>query len=235
MFDDQTSPPEEFVTDLRGVPVAVWQPSRPWSELVLVGHGGSRHKTDDAVTSLADDLVSAGVAVASIDGPVHGARRHDRGGDLRAVQQEWRSLWHRDPEIDAMIADWIEALDVVCERHPSIDRIGYVGLSMGCLYGIPLVAAAPDRFAVVVTGMWGSTNHTGPRLLADASRLTCPTLFYMRWHDQLFDRAGCLELFDAVGSQDKQLFVVPGDHGDPTTRERRQLTDFVVDRLRTIT
>jgi hypothetical protein len=62
------------------VPGALWLPAdaRP-KALILVGHGGSRHKRE--VTTLkfiAEAVEQNGFAAAATDGPLHGARRGDR-------------------------------------------------------------------------------------------------------------------------------------------------------------
>ena len=38
-------------------------------------------------------------------------------------------------------------------------------------------------------------------------------MFMVQWDDEIFDRDGALELFDALGSHDKRMHVHPGRHG----------------------
>ena len=87
------------------IPVALWVPTksdRPYP-LVMVGHGGSGHKTSDLVLDAVKELVEPlKIAVLAIDGPVHGARRVD-SKDGVAVRQEFRDLWSRGGEVDSMV------------------------------------------------------------------------------------------------------------------------------------
>ena len=68
----------------RDVPGVLWMPdhasdSRP---LVLLGHGGSGHKRQNYITSLARRAVRhLGYAAAAIDGPMHGDRAKLLGRD----------------------------------------------------------------------------------------------------------------------------------------------------------
>ena len=49
-------------------------------------------------------------------------------------------------------------------------------------------------------------------MLADAAAIHCPVLFLMQLEDELFPRDGYLELFDALGSDDKRIHANPGLH-----------------------
>ena len=104
------------------IPAVMWLPSggdRPYP-LVMVCHGGSGHKTSDLVLDVVNALVEPfKIAVLAIDGPLHGARRTDFKEGL-AVRDEFKDLWSRGGDIDAMVEDWKAALDDVCSR-PEID------------------------------------------------------------------------------------------------------------------
>jgi hypothetical protein len=43
--------------------------------------------------------------------------------------------------------------------------------------------------------------------------VACPVLFMVQWDDEIFDREGALELFNALGTSDKRMHVHPGKHG----------------------
>jgi dienelactone hydrolase len=201
----------------RAVPGLLWTPAdaagaRP---LVLIGHGGSHHKRQDYVTALAGRLVRHhGYAAAAVDGPVHGDRRADGGADTTLTFLEFGQAWSGVPALtDAMVADWRATLDAL-RAVPEVGDgpCGYWGLSMGTIFGIPLVAAE-ERVRAAVLGLMGMTGPTRPRLIADAPRLRCPVLFLAQWDDELFPRDTAFSLFDALGSSDKRLHAHPGRHG----------------------
>lgn len=146
----------------RSVPVALWTPAyemglRP---LVLIGHGGSGHKTTSLVTDLALPLVTRHhFAVAAIDGPVHGERRADWNEasppQCLPIRDEFLALWRAGTSVDPMVADWRATIDTLAGL-PDVDAeaIGWYGLSMGTVLGLPLVAAEP-RIKAAVLGLWG--------------------------------------------------------------------------------
>ena len=72
--------------------------------------------------------------------------------------------------------------------------IGKFGLTHGPL--LPQTLAAPD-------------------LITEAAQsIQAPVLQHMQWDDEVFPRAGQLDLFDLLASPDKQLRARPGGHGD---------------------
>jgi dienelactone hydrolase len=118
-----------------------------------------------------------------------------------------------------MNADWIATLDSLLATGMFDPKaIGYWGLSMGTILGLPLVSAE-KRVSVAVLGACGLTGpggigaRFGERLRADAPNVTCPVMYMVQWDDEIFDREGALELFDAIGARDKRMHVHPGKHG----------------------
>ncbi|MGI8984615.1 MAG: alpha/beta hydrolase [Acidimicrobiales bacterium] len=212
----------EFAVEVDGrtVPGALWLPKdgglpenggpRP---LVLLGHGATRHKRIDYLAELGRRLAADhGFAVAAIDAPGHGDRRAPGHDDEVALFGAFLSEWSREGTVDDMVADWRAAIDAVRELDEVGDGpIGYWGLSMGTIYGVPLVAAEP-RIQVAVFGLMGLLGPTRDRLAADAPSVTCPVLFIQQWDDSLIPRPEVFELFDALGSVDKRLHAHPGDH-----------------------
>jgi dienelactone hydrolase len=208
----------------RTVPCMLWTPisrggPRP---LVILGHGASGNKRQDYVVSMARRLVRhRGYAAASIDGPVHGDRRGEGlEPGSRAIFLHFAQVWSSDDRMtDEMVADYIATVDAV----QSLDDVGEVpvgfwGLSMGTILGLPFVAAE-KRMAVAVLGLMGMTGPTRARIEADAPHVSCPVLFLVQWDDNLFARDTAFALFDALGSKDKRLHASVGSHGDVPEEE----------------
>ncbi|MGI9022186.1 MAG: dienelactone hydrolase family protein [Acidimicrobiales bacterium] len=201
--------------DDRVVPGILWVPdgaagSRP---LVLLGHGATRHKRVDHIVALAGQLVrSYGFAAMAIDAPVHGDRRPDPQADDYTVFSQFLTEWSREGTVEDMLADWQATLGAVRDLDEVGDgALGYWGLSMGTIYGVPLVATEP-RVQAAVFGLMGLVGPTTERLADDARQVTCPVAFIQQWDDSLLPRQPVLDLFDALASVDKRLHVHPGEH-----------------------
>lgn len=218
----------------RTVPGVVWTPagSRGDAEaLVLIGHGATAHKRIEYVVALARRLVREhGIAAAAIDGPGHGARRNMPADDA-TVFSEFLAEWSRPASTDEMVADWTAAIDAA-RSLPGVGRgpLGYWGLSMGTIYGIPLVAEESD-VAAAVFGLMGLVGPTRDRMAADAARLNCPVLFLQQWDDSLVPRVNSSELFDAIASPDKRLHAHPGDHAQVPAEELAFSAEFLAGQL----
>jgi dienelactone hydrolase len=220
-----------------GVPVIVWSAEdvEP-TGLVLVGHGGSGHKREDYVVALARRLVrTTGAAVAAIDGPLHGDRREGRSLDPTVVLMEFAQAWNADVTLtDRMVADWRATVDVLQGDGVVGDvPVGYWGVSMGTILGLPFVASDP-RVRACVLGLAGRTGPTGERLFADAARVVVPTLFLLQLDDELFPTATSLELFAAIGSEHKRLFASPGRHRDVPSDAFWLSVDFLASHLQLV-
>ena len=218
----------------RMVPALLWTPEgatgpRP---LVLFGHGATRHKRVDHILALARHLVGEfGFAALALDAPGHGDRRADPNADDLQVFSDFLSEWSRPGTVDDMVAEWKEALAVVRGLDEVGDGpLGYWGLSMGTIYGIPLVAVEP-RVQVAVFGLMGLVGPTLDRLAADARRVTCPVTFLQQWDDSLLPRQQVLDLFDALASVDKRLHVHPGEHASVPVEEMEFSVAFLARHL----
>lgn len=229
---------ERSITVDRGagsVPGLLWTKAGTGrTPLVLVGHGGSGKK--DAANNLATrDFLTGqhGIATLAIDGPAHG----DRGPVTDTSHPAYTEMWKNPRVIDEMNEDWRATLDAALalgEFDPS--AIGYYGLSMGTMFGLPLAAIEP-RIAVAVLGLCGvrgtSIDRSGiaGRLAVDAPRVTCPLMYHVQWDDERFERESAFELYGMLASTDKRLQSTPGLHAGVGIEARDTIQSFLAARL----
>lgn len=203
---------------VRDVPAVLWTPELVEGPLplVLIGHGGWGHKLDDSRLDLARRyVVQAGIAAAAIDGPWHGERAGAR-------PEAWT-----DAEADLMRDDWRATLnELVALPEIDADRIGYGGVSMGTIFGLPFIASEP-RIRAAVLGLAPGE----PRLLQEAARLDCPVLFLAQWDDELFERPRVFALFEAIASAEKRFLAFPGRHAEAPEAAREASTRFLLEAL----
>ncbi len=210
------------------VPGLVWEPADARAcGLVLLGHGASTHKAAPHLRALARRFVRRHQLMAlAIDGPIHGDRATGE-----ASQQRFGAYWRSQPEATAfMIRDWRLFLSSLISERASGLRVGYWGLSMGTIFGLPLVAAEP-RISVAVLGLMGIRGPTQDWIEAAADRVRCPVLFLQQWDDQLFAREDSLALFDRLASPRKQLHVNVGRHAEVPTFEYDFSREFIAREL----
>ena len=208
------------VANGRTVPGAWWEGrrSRP---LVCFGHGASADRHQVPIPAMARRMAREhGFHGLAIDGPVHGRRQRGPGG-RQAFEVEWR---REESEAD-MTVDWRAALDAIVPEAGA-GAVGYWGLSMGTVYGLPLVSAEPRIGAAVLglMGIDGLTGFTGPpglraRVTDAAGRITCPVFFIQQLDDELVPRDSALALFDTLASTDKRLHANAGRHVEVPVEE----------------
>lgn len=225
----------ELTVGDRPVPGCLWRPAdRPTgpSPLVLMAHGATLHKRVDHLVALAHLLVrDHGISALSLDAPGHGDRRPDRTADEVELFGNFLAEWARPGSTDEVVEEWARALDAVHgETGAGEGPIGFWGLSMGTIYGVPFVASE-HRVQAAVFGLMGLLGPTRDRLEADSRALACPVLFVQQWDDQLVPRADALALFDAVGSMDKRLHAHPGLHAAVPAEELAFSVEFLARHL----
>jgi dienelactone hydrolase len=212
----------EQLFTLDEIPGVLWTPedahgTRP---LILMGHGGGQHKKAPGILARAHRFAAeGGFAVAAIDVPNHGERPTDEEFDRIATEYRARMAAGEDTAaldiamytlvVGQAVAEWQAVLTAVQQLgHIGDGPVGYWGVSLGCAFGMPLVAADP-RVRAAVLGLQGS-----PVLTGTAAQITVPVQFLVQWDDELMPRAQSLALFDAIGSAEKTLHANPGKHGD---------------------
>ncbi|MHB1510244.1 MAG: dienelactone hydrolase family protein [Acidimicrobiales bacterium] len=220
----------------RQIPGILWTPAGDPGphRLVLLGHGASGNKSQDYVESMARRLVRhKGLAAAAIDGPVHGDRRRDDSGpDSSEVFLHFAQVWSSDDTMtDEMVQDYQATVDALQGLEDiGVGPVGWWGLSMGTILGLPFVAA-DTRIAAAVLGCMGMTGPTRERIETDASKIGCPVLFLLQWDDELFARDTAFALFDALASRDKRLHASLGGHGSVPAEEFAASEEFLASRL----
>ena len=230
-----------FVVDREGdrIPGILWTPGNVTTPvpLVLIGHGGSSEKRNPNGLALARRIVRhEGMAAAAIDAIDHGERGPIRSD--RPNSPEYAAIWQRPNTFDRMVADWqatLDALSALPQLSP--DRVGYWGLSMGTMLGLPFVAAEP-RIKAAVLGLCsfrGSSAIRGrieDRHRRDAPNVSCPVQFFVQLDDQQFDADGAIELFRALGTADKRLIAYPGLHAEMPPEGAEASRSFLAGRLK---
>jgi pimeloyl-ACP methyl ester carboxylesterase len=212
---------QQFV--IGAVPGVLWSPDPAAGRqpLVLLGHGGSQHSKAPRLAERARRLVtSCGFIAAAIDAPGYGGRPPSEDDEefIAAIREQMAAGLAVDAQIadynaglaEQAVPEWVTVLDAlqdIDEIGPG-GPVGYWGLSLGTLLGLPLVAAEP-RITAAVLGLAGARS-----LAAAAARVTVPVEFLLQWDDELVPRASGLALFDALSSHEKSLHANRGRHAE---------------------
>lgn len=206
----------------------VWSGERRPGPVVVAGHGAGsdRHAPHPAATG--KGWARAGVCVVGADAPGHG----DRAGGASSVPPEGTALLADPGFLEWWVADHRRVVDVVEARFGTVP-VGYVGVSMGGVFGVHLLAAEPRiRSAVLaVTGRVGGSPGTDPA--AVAARIDRPVLMLQADADEVFSRDDAFGLYDALGTGHKEICFLPGTHAvwrRPAHWNRRMLA-FVAETL----
>jgi dienelactone hydrolase len=239
-----------FDVDVDGnrVPGVLWLPDGVAGPLplVLMGHGGTQHKTVATMVSRARRYAGKlGLAVAAIDAPDHGDRVTPEQAQTYAEQLRARIAGggRFTPELARRMAerahqavrewqvtlDALQELDIIGTAGP----VGYWGLSMGTAIGVPLVAAEP-RITAAVLGL-GGLQPENEALGKAAEAIKIPVEFVLQWDDEVVARDTGFTLFGALGTRDKTLHVNPGRHVEVPHAERDSWERFFTRHLRTPT
>lgn len=224
------------VRDGHRVPAYGWLPTgRRQAPVVLLGHGGSGHKSIDRHHRLARRLVGGtGVACLAIDGPFHGDRAVRGDGPLDYQQ---RVVAEGPVAVHArMTQDWLTVLAAASNAWAlDGDLVGYLGLSMGSRYGLGVCAALGSRLQAAVIGTFGlaaddammGAMAVDELLRASASAIFAPVLHHVQWDDEIFPRHGQLQLFDEFASPTKVMRARPGTHRETRTDDEAAWCEYL--------
>ncbi|MEX2032334.1 MAG: alpha/beta hydrolase [Dehalococcoidia bacterium] len=209
----------------------MWSPPQipAGSPLVLIGHGGGAHKQGATVVPNGRGFVlEHGITAVCIDAPGHG----ERGGALGRTP-EYYALWADAQQMtDHATSDWRRVLTALLETGSfDPDRVGWSGMSMGSMVGVPYVAAEP-RIRAAALGLCGTSGDTpGRGTIGQVLIHAAPLIFMLQWDDERFMREGAFHLFEMLGSRDKRLVAHLGAHGEMPPEGRAQARAFLAGRL----
>ncbi|MEU5094558.1 alpha/beta hydrolase [Streptomyces sp. NPDC020996] len=207
---------------LGDIPGVLWTPrgadgTRP---LIVMGPGGGQHKKASDIVDRARRFVAeCGFAVVAVDAPAHGDRPEHE--EFTRIATEYEARLAAGAELAPLIAgfqalvvrqivpEWRAVLDAVQKLgHVGTGPVGYWGVSLGCVIGVPLIAAE-SRIRAAVLGLAGAEVSAGT-----AARISVPVEFLVQWDDERVPRTRSLALFDAFASTEKTLHANPGKHGE---------------------
>ncbi|WP_327248147.1 alpha/beta hydrolase [Streptomyces sp. NBC_01320] len=187
--------------------------------LVLLGHGGGRHKSAQGLVARARCYVTrCSFAVAAIDAPGQGdCQRTEQDEQFAAGIKERMSAGeligpliarHNASLATCAVSEWQSTLDALqdLDHVDASGPVGFWGVSLGGAIGVPLAAAEPRITAAV----FGCAGHE--TLAEAAAQVTVPVAFLLQWNDELVPRDSGLALFDAFASREKSLHANPGRH-----------------------
>jgi pimeloyl-ACP methyl ester carboxylesterase len=218
---------QRFSLEVAGerIPGILWIPAEAQGPrpLILMGHGGSQHKRIDTLLARARSYVRHfGFAIAAIDAPGHGERAsaEERARRIAGIQDRIAQRRLADP---AMVQDIVNrAAKAVPEWQATLDTlqtldaigpggpVGYWGVSMGTMNGVPFVASEP-RIRCAVFGLAGVLP--GNDSLTEAARkISIPVEFALQADDEIVARDAGIALFDAFASTEKTMHLNPGGH-----------------------
>ena len=206
--------------------------------LLIHGIGGSRADwwNEDSFHSgatVTKALLSAGIAVMTIDAVYHGER--SAGNDYESPEVFlFQDAWFyraRDMIVDSVV-EHRRAMDYLASR-PGIDstRIGAIGYSMGGMMVVQLAAVDPRiRAAVVCVPPLLKDEHSALTIRNFAPHVRDIPLLMLIGSDDTrnYTVEDARALFDLVGSSDKEFVVFESEHrlpGEWTERASRWMTD----------
>lgn len=201
--------------------------------VVMLQHGLGGSCRAEYLDATGGPWAQRGVAVASIDFPLHGARadaklserlllairgREHRGSTGELVRELFRQA----------VADLRRTADAL-EEMPEIDagRLAYAGFSMGSVIGAVFCAhdPRPRAAALAIAGAGlGPPGLDAPDFIGGIAPR--PVLMVNTDRDEIFPRERVLALFDAA-REPKDLRWYEGGHADVPGRALKAMWEFL--------
>ena len=202
--------------------------------LVLLQHGAGGSKESDYLDAARLPWVRRGVAVASIDLPLHGER-----ASAKLSEALLRSLGERDGAAAVLQhefarqakADLHRALDAL-EFLPELDatRVAYAAFSLGAILGAAFVAAdpRPRAAALALAGAGFGAELDPARVLGGFAPR--PLLLVNALRDERIPRAAA-EALHASAGEPKEIVWFDSGHGDLPGRALKAMWRFLAREL----
>jgi dienelactone hydrolase len=205
--------------ELGDIPGILWTPatSSAPAPLILVGHPGGLPRLYPRLLARARHAVAEGFAAATIELPWSGNRpgspaADEARADLRRVLAAGEPVDDGIvdrlvlPLVEQAVPEWRAALDALLSL-PGIG--GPVGYSGGVIaIGVRLAVLEPRIAAAVLF----AGSYVPRATFAEARQVTVPLLVLLQWDDEGNDRQMALDLFDALGAEQKTLHANTGGH-----------------------
>lgn len=199
------------------IPVDAYLAAEP-GPVVVIGHGKGSSRLAQYVRGLGPLWARAGLAVVGADAPLHGDRACATPvPEITAADVDFVRWWLADARL---------VIDAVAERFGAVP-IGYIGFSMGGVFGTRLLAG-DDRLAAGVLVVAGSPTVSVAERFPDRTDLAValaetdpcaaagdiaprPILMLNADQDEMFSRRSALALYDAFRPP-KEIVFLPGGH-----------------------
>lgn len=222
---------------------------RERTPVFVVGHGGGASKDEPAIQQLHEVWARVGVAVCTIDAPLHGERATgaDTFRTLETLAQQPESALDFCVEY---VIDHRRLLDVLQQRD-DLDpwRLAFCGMSMSTFFGVQFVAIDERiRAAAFLIGGAGFAHLLASRVpeeqrgAAERVAALIDPLHYAGWiaprpviqvngtRDSLVPQPVAMMLHGAL-QQPKRLLWYDGDHADVPEDHMREVRQFLLDAL----
>ena len=192
--------------------------------LVLLQHGAGGSKHSEYLDAARLPWVQRGVAVASIDFPLHGERVSAKlseqllgvtANTVRSAHSDTIALWSEFSR--QAVADLGRALDALAEL-PALDsqRVAYAGFSLGSIIGATFCGVDPRPCAAALALGGGGLGPPETDPLRYVGRIAPrPVLFVGATRDQTIPRAATEALFAAAGEPKRLLWFDTGHDALP--------------------